>query len=104
MFAGQITGVEGYVESASMGLMAGRFLAALAQGNEPEAPPSDTAHGALLGHISGTRVADFQPMNVNFGLLPAGKKRDGKRRLSRSERRRSVSDQALERLQSWLGA
>jgi len=104
LFAGQITGVEGYVESASMGLMAGRFLAALAQGQEPEEAASDTAHGALLGHISGTRIADFQPMNINFGLLPAGKKREGKRRLARSERRRVVSDTALEKLQAWLEA
>ncbi len=102
LFAGQITGVEGYVESASMGLMAGRFLAAMAQGEEPVAPPADTAHGALLGHVSGTRIEDFQPMNINFGLLPPGRKREGKRRFSRAERRRSVSDQALETLQKWL--
>jgi len=102
MFAGQITGVEGYVESASMGLMAGRFLADMVAGKEPAAPPSDTAHGALLGHISGTRIAGFQPMNINFGLLPTGNKREGKRRLSRSERRRSVSDRALKTLKEWL--
>jgi len=102
LFAGQITGVEGYVESASMGLMAGRFLADIVLGNEPVSPPSDTAHGALLGHISGTRVADFQPMNINFGLLPTGKKREGKRRFSRAERRRAVSDRALETLKQWL--
>lgn len=102
LFAGQITGVEGYVESASMGLMAGRFLADIACGREPVAPPSDTAHGALLAHISQTRVEDFQPMNINFGLLPAGKKRDGKRRFSRAERRHSVSDRALAVLDQWL--
>jgi len=102
LFAGQITGVEGYVESASMGLMAGRFLSDIVLGNEPVSPPSDTAHGALLGHISGTRVADFQPMNINFGLLPAGKKREGKRRFSRAERRRAVSERALETLKQWL--
>jgi len=102
LFAGQITGVEGYVESASMGLMAGRFLAEMAEGREPVAPPSDTAHGALLAHISQTRIDDFQPMNINFGLLPPGKKRDGKRRLSRAERRHSVSDRALESLSLWL--
>ena len=104
LFAGQITGVEGYVESASMGLMAGRFLADIAQGQTPISPPEDTAHGALLAHVSGTRVADFQPMNINFGLLPVGKKRDGKRRLSRAERRRSVSDRALASLDAWLQA
>jgi len=102
LFAGQITGVEGYVESAAMGLMAGRFLAAMAQGSEPDAPPADTAHGALLAHISQTRIEDFQPMNINFGLLPPGPKKDGKRRLSRAERRRGVSELALASLQSWL--
>ncbi|MDX8391667.1 MAG: methylenetetrahydrofolate--tRNA-(uracil(54)-C(5))-methyltransferase (FADH(2)-oxidizing) TrmFO [Mariprofundaceae bacterium] len=102
LFAGQITGVEGYVESASTGLMAGRFLAAISCGNDPVPPPAETAHGALLAHISQTRVDDFQPMNINFGLLPPGKKREGKRRFSRAERRRSVSDQALDTLQQWL--
>jgi len=102
LFAGQITGVEGYVESASMGLMAGRFLAAIAGGEEPEKPPEITAHGALLSHISQTQVEGFQPMNINFGLLPPGKKREGKRRFSRAERRRSVSDRALEALDAWL--
>ncbi|MFQ5344377.1 MAG: methylenetetrahydrofolate--tRNA-(uracil(54)-C(5))-methyltransferase (FADH(2)-oxidizing) TrmFO [Mariprofundus sp.] len=102
LFAGQITGVEGYVESASMGLMAGRFLAAMAKGEEPDVPPEITSHGALLSHISRTRTEDFQPMNINFGLLPPGKKREGKRRFSRAERRRSVSDRALEALDAWL--
>jgi len=102
LFAGQIAGVEGYVESAAMGLMAGRFLAALAVGNKPDAPPADTAHGALLAHISQTRIEDFQPMNINFGLLPTGPKRDGRRRLGRAERRRMVSERALASLTAWL--
>jgi len=102
LFAGQITGVEGYVESAAMGLMAGRFLAVMAKGEEPDTPPAITAHGALLGHISQTRVEGFQPMNINFGLLPPGKKREGKRRFSRAERRRAVSERALEALDIWL--
>jgi methylenetetrahydrofolate--tRNA-(uracil-5-)-methyltransferase len=102
LFAGQITGVEGYVESAAMGLMAGRFLASMATGGEPDAPPANTAHGALLAHISQTRLEDFQPMNINFGLLPPAPKIDGKRRLGRAERRRMVSESALAALQSWL--
>jgi len=101
LFAGQITGVEGYVESASMGLMAGRFLAAMAHGQEPDAPPADTAHGALLAHISQTRIEDFQPMNINFGLLPAGPNKEGKRRLGKAERRRLVSEKALAALDAW---
>lgn len=102
LFAGQVTGVEGYVESAAMGLMAGHFLACMAHGKEPVSPPEATAHGALLAHISQTRIEDFQPMNINFGLLPPGKKREGKRRFSRAERRRAVSEQALEVLDRWL--
>ncbi len=70
-FAGQITGVEGYVESAAIGLMAGRFAAAEAKGTSVPQPPADTALGALLAHITGNaHVESFQPMNVNFGLFP----------------------------------
>ena len=101
LFAGQITGVEGYVESAAMGLMAGRFLAELAEGREPAAPPETTAHGALLAHISQTRLEDFQPMNINFGLLPPGPHKDGKRRLGKAERRLQVSERALADLDVW---
>jgi methylenetetrahydrofolate--tRNA-(uracil-5-)-methyltransferase len=101
LFAGQITGVEGYVESAAMGLMAGTFLASLVRGEEPTPPPASTAHGALLAHISQTRIEDFQPMNINFGLLPTAPKREGKRRLSRMERRAKVSEAALQALSTW---
>jgi methylenetetrahydrofolate--tRNA-(uracil-5-)-methyltransferase len=70
-FAGQITGCEGYVESAAIGLLAGRFIAARARGLAPAPPPPETAMGALLHHITGDAEADrFQPMNVNFGLFP----------------------------------
>ncbi|MCU0892593.1 MAG: methylenetetrahydrofolate--tRNA-(uracil(54)-C(5))-methyltransferase (FADH(2)-oxidizing) TrmFO [Sandarakinorhabdus sp.] len=71
-FAGQITGCEGYVESAAVGLMAARFAIAERQGREPVPPPPTTALGALLSHITGgAEAATFQPMNVNFGLFPA---------------------------------
>src|SRR6188474_443866 len=76
-FAGQITGCEGYVESAAIGLLAGRFAAAERRGERVVLPPPTTAHGALLGHITGGHVEtidsgprSFQPMNVNFGLFP----------------------------------
>ncbi len=77
-FAGQITGCEGYVESAAIGLLAGRFAAAQALGRSPSPPPPTTAFGALLGHITGGHITSddepgkrsFQPMNVNFGLFP----------------------------------
>ena len=70
-FAGQMTGVEGYVESAAMGLMAGRMAAAQQKGEDFTPPPLETAHGALLAHITGgANIDTFQPMNVNFGLFP----------------------------------
>ncbi len=70
-FAGQITGCEGYIESAAIGLLAGRFAAAEALGDTLDPPPVTTAIGALLGHITGNATADtYQPMNVNFGLFP----------------------------------
>lgn len=70
-FAGQITGCEGYVESAAIGLIAARFAAAELAGNPLPPPPADTALGALLGHITGGADAEsYQPMNVNFGLFP----------------------------------
>ena len=70
-FAGQITGVEGYVESAAIGLMAGRMAASEAKDEPFLAPPIETAHGALLSHITGgANIDTFQPMNVNFGLFP----------------------------------
>jgi methylenetetrahydrofolate--tRNA-(uracil-5-)-methyltransferase len=76
-FAGQITGCEGYVESAAVGLLAGRFAAAERLGEAITLPPPTTAHGALLGHITGGHIEtidagprSFQPMNVNFGLFP----------------------------------
>src|SRR4029077_5131333 len=69
-FAGQITGVEGYVESAAIGLLAGRFAAAARLGHAVNAPPPTTALGALLRHITeGANASGFQPMNVNFGLF-----------------------------------
>ncbi len=70
-FAGQITGCEGYVESAAIGLIAARFAAAELKGDKLAVPPPETALGALLAHITGGADADnFQPMNVNFGLMP----------------------------------
>src|SRR6202020_2959177 len=76
-FAGQITGCEGYVESAAIGLLAGRFAAAERLCETALLPPSTTAHGALIGHITGGHIEtidagprSFQPMNVNFGLFP----------------------------------
>jgi methylenetetrahydrofolate--tRNA-(uracil-5-)-methyltransferase len=98
-FAGQVTGVEGYVESAAVGLLAGRFAAAEARGARHLAPPSTTALGALLAHITGGADAkSFQPMNVNFGLFPPlDKKVKGK------DRKQAMSNRALQDLSVWLG-
>ena len=99
-FAGQITGVEGYVESAAIGLLAGRLAAADSQGRAFAPPPPTTALGALLGHITGGAEADvFQPMNVNFGLLPPLAERKRGR-----ERKRGYCRRALADLERWSGA
>ena len=114
-FAGQITGVEGYVESASIGLLAGRFAAAERHGRAPAPPPPETALGALINHITGGHietidagVRSFQPMNVNFGLFPLieqptsenGKKLKGADK--GFARKRALSARALVRLEQWL--
>ena len=108
-FAGQVTGVEGYVESAAMGLLAGRFAAAERMGREPSAPPRTTALGALLAHITGDAVAEtFQPMNVNFGLFPPveiGLDENGKRPRGKAKgpaRKRAYTSRALRDLTGWL--
>jgi methylenetetrahydrofolate--tRNA-(uracil-5-)-methyltransferase len=97
-FAGQITGCEGYVESAAVGLMTGKFAAAERQGLVPIAPPATTAMGALLGHITGgADAATFQPMNVNFGLFPPI---DGTFR--GKERKQALSARALRDFDQWI--
>ncbi len=103
-FAGQITGVEGYVESAAIGLLTGRFAAAERLGREIAAPPETTALGALLGHITGGAAAEtFQPMNVNFGLFPPLPKGQGRPPKGRA-RKQAMSQRALGDLQAWVGS
>ena len=99
-FAGQITGCEGYVESAAIGLLAGRFAAAELGGKAMRPPPVATALGALLHHITGAAVAEtYQPMNVNFGLFPPiiG-------RTKKADRKRMYTDRARAALGEWLAA
>lgn len=99
-FAGQITGCEGYVESAAIGLLAGRFAAAELAGRTMPAPPVQTALGALLGHITGAAIADtYQPMNVNFGLFPpiTGRTKKADRKLLYTARARAA-------LAEWMAA
>jgi methylenetetrahydrofolate--tRNA-(uracil-5-)-methyltransferase len=117
-FAGQITGCEGYVESAAIGLIAARFAAAERRGEALSAPPPSTAHGALLAHITGGHIetidagpSSFQPMNVNFGLFPPlgetpAYERDG-RKFGRGSaknlaRKSALSERALADLDRWI--
>ncbi|MGG7644526.1 methylenetetrahydrofolate--tRNA-(uracil(54)-C(5))-methyltransferase (FADH(2)-oxidizing) TrmFO [Rhodovulum sp. YNF3179] len=101
-FAGQITGVEGYVESAAMGLLAGRLAAAEILGETVATPPPETAIGALLNHITGGAEArTFQPMNVNFGLFPPVDAKGGRR--NRRDRYRAYTDRAKAAWSGWLG-
>ena len=96
-FAGQITGCEGYVESAAVGLIAGRMAAAEWHGDAMSSPPPTTAHGALLAHITGgANAANFQPMNVNFGLFPPLAVKVKKR-----ERKPEMAKRALADLVEW---
>ncbi len=99
-FAGQITGCEGYVESAAVGLIAGRMAAAEIRGEALDPPPPTTAIGALLGHITGGAAADsFQPMNVNFGLFPPLDAR-----IHKSLRKPALAARARADLAAWAAA
>ncbi|MCD2176915.1 methylenetetrahydrofolate--tRNA-(uracil(54)-C(5))-methyltransferase (FADH(2)-oxidizing) TrmFO [Rhizobium sp. C1] len=119
-FAGQITGCEGYVESASIGLLAGRFAAAERLGREIVPPPPETALGALLGHITGGHLTtdeepgkrSFQPMNVNFGLFPELEpgsivRPEGIKRFRGKDKaiakKKAMSARALAACKTWLG-
>lgn len=97
MLSGQITGVEGYIESMATGLLAGIFMAALLSGREPVPPPEDTALGALLRHVTIAGQGAFQPSNIHYGLFPPVRSRGGRR-----ERRKMLSGRALESLRNWL--
>lgn len=115
-FAGQITGCEGYVESAAIGLLAGRFAAAERLGEMPPLPPATTAFGALLNHITGGHIVSedepgkrsFQPMNINFGLFPAAEtpKAEGKRLRGKEKaiaKKKAITARALADCRAWLG-
>ncbi|HZW53621.1 MAG TPA: methylenetetrahydrofolate--tRNA-(uracil(54)-C(5))-methyltransferase (FADH(2)-oxidizing) TrmFO, partial [Candidatus Elarobacter sp.] len=116
-FAGQITGCEGYVESAAVGLLAGRFAAAERRGSPIALPPATTAHGALINHITGGHIAtidagprSFQPMNVNFGLFPPlerapARAPDGTRLRGTAKtiaKKRALTARALADLDRWI--
>jgi methylenetetrahydrofolate--tRNA-(uracil-5-)-methyltransferase len=103
-FAGQITGVEGYVESAAIGLLAGKFAAGEKLGMAMTPPPPTTALGALLHHITGGASAEtFQPMNVNFGLFPDFQSAPGAKKIKGKDRKQALAERALRDLGQWLG-
>ena len=99
-FAGQMTGVEGYVESAASGLIAGINAARLAEGAEPIAFPTETAMGSMANYITTTNAKNFQPMNANFGLFPDL----GRRIKSKQERAEAHAERALETIQNFLNS
>ena len=119
-FAGQITGVEGYVESAASGLLAGRYAAAQQLGETLPPPPQTTAHGALIRHVTGGHLSvasgdggarSFQPMNINFGLLPPieapTRDEDGRRLKGKAKgfaKKQAMARRALEDFQAWLAS
>ena len=105
-FAGQVTGCEGYVESASVGLIAGRLAAAEQLGLNFETPPQTTAHGALIHHITGGADAKtFQPMNVNFGLMAHMDVRNERGKYVKGrEKKKAMAGRALEDIQTWAEA
>ncbi|MDR3579462.1 MAG: methylenetetrahydrofolate--tRNA-(uracil(54)-C(5))-methyltransferase (FADH(2)-oxidizing) TrmFO [Oryzomonas sp.] len=96
IFAGQITGVEGYVESAASGFLAGMNAAHLQSGRPLAVPPVETALGALMHHITNADVRHFQPMNVNYGLFP-----ELPGRVKKKEKRQKLAERALEKLEEW---
>ena len=100
LFAGQITGVEGYVESAASGFLAGLIAAALCNGTAFKPPPATTALGALLNYSATASAENYQPMNITYGLFPPLDQRIRKRR----DRRQALADRALQDLEVWLGS
>jgi methylenetetrahydrofolate--tRNA-(uracil-5-)-methyltransferase len=102
-FAGQLTGVEGYVESTAMGHIAGTNAARIARGEEPTTMPRGTMMGALAHYIT-TKEGTLQPINSNWGLVPSVPKKENGKRLSKPERRQRQAQMALSAMQEYVGA
>jgi methylenetetrahydrofolate--tRNA-(uracil-5-)-methyltransferase len=103
-FAGQLTGVEGYLESAATGLMVGATLAQLLEGREPKALPFSTALGSLAKHVSAPREQEYTPMNVTFGLIENEETPDVPLTRDRTKRREEIGRRALEEVARWKEA
>jgi methylenetetrahydrofolate--tRNA-(uracil-5-)-methyltransferase len=103
LFAGQISGVEGYVESAASGLLAGISAAAVAAGQEPDAPPRTTAIGALAYYVAHANPADYQPSNITFGIMEpldiVG--RAGRRKGDKVARKLAIFERACADVKAW---
>ena len=107
MFAGQITGCEGYLESASIGWLAGFFAAAFLQNKTPVLPPRECAFGCQLAHLTdATDIEHYQPMNINFGLFPELPKeitpKSKIRHLKGAEKKNAITARALAAAERWL--
>ncbi|MDT8317930.1 MAG: methylenetetrahydrofolate--tRNA-(uracil(54)-C(5))-methyltransferase (FADH(2)-oxidizing) TrmFO [bacterium] len=100
-FAGQISGVEGYIESASMGILAGINAALTASDKAPVVPPATTAMGGLVRHITESDPKSFQPMNINFGLLPPVERVNGKK-LKKADRKAAAAERAINDMKKWI--
>jgi methylenetetrahydrofolate--tRNA-(uracil-5-)-methyltransferase len=102
-FAGQVSGVEGYVESAASGLIAGRNAAAISRGEQPSAPPRTTAIGALAYYVSHADPRNYQPTNITFGIMPPPPPpASGRRKLKKADRKTATAERALEALDEWM--
>jgi methylenetetrahydrofolate--tRNA-(uracil-5-)-methyltransferase len=106
--AGQIIGVEGYVESAASGLIAGPNAAAHARGEEPRVPPRTTAIGSLAYYVSHADPRHYQPSNITFGIMPPPSSTSlraepsGAKRIRKDERKTAISQRALNALDAWI--
>jgi methylenetetrahydrofolate--tRNA-(uracil-5-)-methyltransferase len=101
LFAGQISGVEGYIEAMATGLMAGVHAAELARGRRPQAPPRRTAMGSLVNYIANADANSFQPMNITFALLPPLEQAERQRLKRKTDRRKRQIELALKEFEDW---